>query len=262
MNDGRMGALPGAPSNRELRGWGLSEVLFGIVLAGALMAVVLAGRFAYREGALLEGAKGNAQAVARWAEAVAAAHERGDALPGGPCALVPGAPPVAVPAPMPVPAPELAASVAPLGQAVGLEPIAEPATPDPVVPAAMGDATATATATAPPATDPPGPAADPAPVQVTWQSCREALFGQSGALADLSNPFDPANTVLGARCEKRMAATRGFVLVDKGVAPPGASGSAAWAPLQDSDLIAKGLALRIQVCDAGGYVVKVAEVTL
>ncbi len=32
--------------------------------------------------------------------------------------------------------------------------------------------------------------------------------------------------------------------------------------LEDADLVTKGLHLRIQVCDAGGYLVKVAEVTL
>ncbi len=244
MDDGRKGAPAGAVSSRERRGWGLSEALFGVVLAAALVAVVLAGRFAYREGVLLETAKGNAQAVAQWAQAVAAAHERNDALPDGPCALVPGAAPA--PAPAPLVATELASAVAPQGQSVALEPIAQ---------TVAGASAATEGSPAEPAAS--------AQAQVTWKTCHEALFAQSGALANLSNPFDAANTVLGTRCEKRNLATRGLVLVEKGVAPaPGTSGSLSWAALEEADPIARGLQLRIQVCDAGGYLVRVAEVKL
>ena len=53
-------------------GWKISEVMFFLVLIFALAAVVYCGRFAYREGSLLEEAKANAQAIARWAEARAA----------------------------------------------------------------------------------------------------------------------------------------------------------------------------------------------
>lgn len=264
MDDGRRVVPGGAISPRERRGWGLSEVLFGAVLAAALVAVVLAGRFAYREGVLLETAKGNAQAVASWAQAVAAAHERNDTLPGGPCALVLGAAPA--PAPATLAATELASAIAPQGQAVAPEPVAETAAgasaaaaphvpgDKPVVAHADKVAPATA-ATAEPAAS--------AQAQVTWKTCHEALFAQSGALANLSNPFDAANTVLGTRCEKRNPATRGLVLVEKGGAPPpGTSGSLTWAALEEADPIAKGVQLRIQVCDAGGYLVKVAEVKL
>ena len=34
-----------------------------------------------------------------------------------------------------------------------------------------------------------------------------------------------------------------------------------WSPLEEKDALFKGLALRVQVCDAGGYAIKVVEVT-
>jgi len=193
----------------------------------------------------------------------------------------------------------MADAVAPQGQVAGLEPIAEPMAGTASAAAATAAhggahdaAPAHASASAHPAPQaaahgnklaeshgesvaggdkaPEGHADKPAEgagatahAGVTWQSCREALFAQSGALAQLSNPFDPANTVLGTKCEKRNAATRGLVLVEKGVPPPpGTTGAMTWAVLEDGDLVAKGLQLRIQVCDAGGYLLKVAEVKL
>lgn len=50
---------------------GSGDIAFLVLLALALLAVVLCGRFAYREGVLLEKAKANAQAVAAWAHKLA-----------------------------------------------------------------------------------------------------------------------------------------------------------------------------------------------
>ena len=41
-------------SFRDRKGWGLSEVLFFVVLACAMAAVVYCGRFAYREASMLQ----------------------------------------------------------------------------------------------------------------------------------------------------------------------------------------------------------------
>lgn len=187
--------LPASPAPfREHKGWGSSEVLFFLVLACAMAAVVYCGRFAYREAMLLEDAKANAQAVAAWAERVAEAHAKGDA----------------------------------------------------VSPSACGHAS-------------DAPDAEPA----RWQACREALLGPEGPLATQRNPFNADNTVLGTKCERKSAATRGHVLVDKGTPPPqGVNGSTTFAPLEAQDALAKGTMLRIRVCDAGGYAIRVAEVTL
>lgn len=181
-------------SFRERKGWGLSEALFFLVLTCAMAAVVYCGRFAYREAMLLEDAKANGQAVAAWAERVAEAHAKGEA----------------------------------------------------VSPSACG---------------PTSDATDAEPAH--WQACREALLGPEGPLAALRNPFNADNTVLGTKCERMSAATRGHVLVHKGTQPPqGMSGNMTFAPLEAKDALAKGTVLRIQVCDAGGYAIRVAEVTL
>ncbi|MEY4654402.1 MAG: hypothetical protein RI884_2983 [Pseudomonadota bacterium] len=185
---------PSSPSFRQRKGWGLSEVLFFVVLACAMAAVVYCGRFAYREALLLEEAKANGQAISRWAESMAEAHANGAALTPTACGFAAGAQD------------------------------AEPA---------------------------------------TWQACRDALFGPEGPFAQMRNPFNAANTVLGTQCQRQSAATRGHVLVHKGTPPPqGVAGSMYWSPIDGKETLVKGLALRVQVCDAGGYAIKVAEVTL
>lgn len=195
VNPGTLSPPPSSsPSFRQRKGWGLSEVLFFVVVVCAMAAVVYCGRFAYREGTLLEDAKANGEAIARWAESVAQAHAKGEPLTPAPC-----------------------------GPAAGAQD-AEPA---------------------------------------TWQACREALFGPQGPFAQMRNPFNAANTVLGTQCQRKSAATRGHVLVEKGTPPPqGVTGNMSWSPLEGKEALAKGLALRVQVCDAGGYAIKVAEVTL
>ena len=197
MDPANQATLPASRASfRERKGWGLSEVLFFLVVACAMVAVFFCGRFAYREGSLLEDAKGNGQAVARWAESMAEANAKGEAVTPTSCAAVPGS---------------------------------------------SGE--------------------DPVPA--TWQACREALFAADGPFHQLRNPFNEANTVLGTKCERKSAATRGHVLVEKGTPPPpGVTGNVTWSPSEGKDALAKGLALRVQVCDAGGYSIRVTEVTL
>ena len=183
----------GGVSARERLGWGLSEAMFLCVVVIALGAVVWCGRFAYREASMLEAAKANGEALARWASAVAESHGKGEYLTGPDCTSA-------------------------------------------------------------------SPVADVPP---TWQACREALKRAGQPLADMSNPFGTSLASLGVKCEKKSASTRGQVILEKGTPPPpGMNGSMTWGPLEDKDLIAKGLVLRVQVCDAGGYTVSVGEVTL
>ena len=192
MDPVKQATLAASPSSfRQRKGWGLSEVLFFLVVVGTMAAVVYCGRFAYREATLLEDAKANGQAISRWAESMAEAHAKGEAVTPSVC---------------------------------GAASEAEPA---------------------------------------TWQACREALFGPAGPFAQMRNPFNAANTVLGTQCQRKSAATRGHVLVHKGTPPPpGMAGSMFWSPLEGKEALVKGLQLRVQVCDAGGYAIGVAEVTL
>ena len=176
---------------------------FIALLVIALVAVVLSGRWAYHKGVLLETAKANAEALVRWAEAVASENDKDGPLPIALCASSPA-------------------------KAAG------PAVPAPV----------------------PGKAA-------TWSSCREALLSPGGPLADLVNPFDRFNLVTGSKCERKTPLSRGLVVLEKGTAaPPGMPAGMTWTGLADDEPLVRGLVLRVQVCDEGGYPLRIAELKL
>ncbi len=126
-------------------GFGFWDLLFLVVLALALAGVVLAGRFAYREGMALETAKSNAQALVQWAEAVAATGAKDVPLTLALCGEMPGV------------VPEQAAMIAPEGPA-GLLATGQ---------AGEDQAAAAATATAAETAAPAQPA-----VAATWATCR------------------------------------------------------------------------------------------
>lgn len=266
VDDASRKAAPRRKSFRDRKGWGLSEVLFTITLAAALTGVVYCGRFAYNEGALLETAKGNAQAFARWAEGVAAANEKGAAFTPQACSvrLVPPPPP-----------PESAAGVLPEGSVASAQDAPAGAAPaqaasSPVVlvglsmlPAKAGEGPGEQIEDSAPAAAKAAPVAAAEPPAPTWKACRDALFAAGGPMAGLANPFNPTNGVIGPKCERKSALTRGVVLVDKGTpTPPGTPAPVVWSPIEEGDAVVKGLMLRIRICDAGGYALAVAEVTL
>ncbi len=200
-------------------GMGAGDIAFLFLLVLALVAVVLSGRFSYREGMLLETAKGNAQEFMRWADSVAVAASKAEPFTLALCG--------------PKPADLLAESgtkeVAPLSA----QETARDAAPD-------------------------------APkLATTWGTCREALFTAGGPLSHLSNPFDAVIPVASNKCERRNRATRGVVYIQKGTQPPpGVPGGTRWSPIDDDEPMARGLMLRVQACDAGGYTIKIGEVKL
>ncbi len=218
--------------------FGPGDFVFLLVLAAALVGVVLSGRFTYREGVALETAKSNAQALVKWAEAVAATAAKDVPLTLALCGEMPGT------------EPERAATLAPEGQAGALR--AQSAAS-----ASGGEASAEPTGS-PEAVPPAQP-----PVAATWATCREALFTAGGPLSHLSNPLDTTNPVVGSVCEKRNRAVRGVVFLQKGTAPPpGMPSSVSWDALADEEPLGRGLMLRIQVCDPGGYPIRIGEVKL
>ena len=96
-----------------------------------------------------------------------------------------------------------------------------------------------------------------------WGRCRQALLAEGGPLAQLSNPFNPLNPVLGQRCEKKNPNARGVVTLEKGTPSlPGMPASVSWQPLADEEALVRGMLLRVQACDAGGYALKIAEIKL
>ncbi len=219
--------------------FGPGDATFVLLLIAAMVAVVFSSRFAYREGMLLETAKNNAQQFVRWAEAVAAPDGKAEPFTLALCASMPGAA-----------SQEIAAGVAPAGAA------ALPAGAKDAAPVAEGAAAAPEGehAEAPPATP---------SVATTWATCREALFTAGGPLSQLSNPFDVAIPVAANKCERRNRSTRGVVYIQKGTQPPpGVPGGTSWSPIEDEEPMVRGLLLKVQACDAGGYTIQIGEVKL
>ena len=99
--------------------------------------------------------------------------------------------------------------------------------------------------------------------EADWGSCRQALLAEGGPLAQLSNPFGPQNSVVGPRCDKKNPSARGVVMLEKGTSSlPGMPAHVTWELLSDEDALVRGMLLRVQVCDAGGYALKIAEIKL
>lgn len=103
----------------------------------------------------------------------------------------------------------------------------------------------------------------PAGRSVTWSACREALFGSGGPMFALVNPFNALNLVTGSKCERKTPSARGLVVLEKGItSPPGLPPGVVWTVLGDEEPMVRGLMLRVQVCDGGGYPIRLAEITL
>lgn len=188
-------------------GMGTGDIAFLLLLVLALVAVVLSGRFTYREGMLLETAKGNAQEFMRWADSVSTAASKAEPFTLALCG--------------PKPTDLLAETAAK---------DAAPETPK---------------------------------IATAWGTCREALFTAGGPLSHLANPFDAVIPVASNKCERRNRGTRGVVYVLKGTQPPpGVPGGTSWSPIEDDEPMVRGLMLRVQACDAGGYTINIGEVKL
>lgn len=99
--------------------------------------------------------------------------------------------------------------------------------------------------------------------EADWGSCRQALLAEGGLFAQLSNPFGPQNPVVGPRCDKKNPNARGVVMLEKGTSSlPGMPAHVTWELLSDEDALVRGMLLRVQACDAGGYALKIAEIKL
>ncbi len=100
-------------------------------------------------------------------------------------------------------------------------------------------------------------------VPLTWAQCREQLWGEQGPMAGLNNPFGAKSPIWVGGCERGHFADRGALVVEKGTSsPPGFPPAVSYASLGDEEPLAKGLMLRVVVCDPSGYGVRVGEVKL
>lgn len=98
---------------------------------------------------------------------------------------------------------------------------------------------------------------------LSWAQCRAQLLAEQGPLSALRNPFGAQAPALLASCERGHYAGRGAVALEKGTAsPPGFPPSVSYAPLEDEEVLVKGLLLRVLVCDPSGYGVRIGEAKL
>lgn len=101
----------------------------------------------------------------------------------------------------------------------------------------------------------------PAGAGSSWAACRAGLVAPGGPLAGLPNPFDARQAFFAAQCDRTNLATRGAIVVEKGYAPvPGAP--VAYGPLEDGEVLARGLLLRVLACDKGAFSIRVGELKL
>ena len=240
----------GSPRGRwaDLRGMAPSEWLFLGSLPLAVVAVIYSGTLSFKEGQRLEGAKANAMELAKWAEEAGAKHEKGEPTLPAECSAITA------------PAPTASATAASADPAQQPASSAEAHAPESAASSAGAASSAALPATGAVAAHAASAASAP---PSTWAKCKHALVSPGGPLAEAVNTVNPKEPVLGVKCERDKPLTRGQVVVEKGTSPPpGISGSVAYAAIEDSEPMVKGLMLKILVCDKGSYAIKVLEVKL
>ncbi len=95
---------------------------------------------------------------------------------------------------------------------------------------------------------------------MSWANCATAIFADGGALARARNAFTEQPLQILERCIPGDSATVGHLVVEKLVpTPPGSAIPVVISPLAGDDRIDQRLQLRIQVCDKGGYAIRVGE---
>jgi hypothetical protein len=93
-----------------------------------------------------------------------------------------------------------------------------------------------------------------------WGDCFNALLESEKTLKDLVNPFTNKPVKFLAKCDPKDQATVGGIFLEKLVStPPGSAIPLVASQLVDTDPIDTKLALRLTVCDKGGYAIRVEE---
>jgi hypothetical protein len=93
-----------------------------------------------------------------------------------------------------------------------------------------------------------------------WGDCFNALLESDKTLKDLVNPFTKEPVKFLAKCDPKDQKTVGGMFLEKLVStPPGSAIPLVASQLVDTDPIDTKMALRITVCDKGGYAIRVEE---
>jgi hypothetical protein len=93
-----------------------------------------------------------------------------------------------------------------------------------------------------------------------WGECLNALLESQKTLKDLVNPFSKEAVKFVAKCDPKDHESVGGIFLEKLVPTPAGSAIPLVASqLVDGDPIDTKLALRVTVCDKGGYAIRVEE---
>ena len=93
-----------------------------------------------------------------------------------------------------------------------------------------------------------------------WGDCFNALLESEKKLKSLTNPFTKEPLKFLAQCDPKDSKTVGEIFLEKLVpTPPGSAIPLVASQLVDTDPIDTKLALRLTVCDKGGYAIRVEE---
>lgn len=93
-----------------------------------------------------------------------------------------------------------------------------------------------------------------------WKNCVEALFASKGPFKSYGNLLNPDGPAYSRRCNKHELLTSGSFIFEKlminPAGPPGVS------PMEPGEKLIGGLNVRLSLCDAGYYLVKIGEFKL
>ena len=93
-----------------------------------------------------------------------------------------------------------------------------------------------------------------------WGDCLNEVLENVKELKDLVNPFTHGQVTFVAKCVPKDASTFGGIFLEKIVpTPPGSAIPTVSSQLSDIDSIDTKMALKLTVCDKGGYPIKVDE---
>lgn len=94
----------------------------------------------------------------------------------------------------------------------------------------------------------------------TWSGCAQALFSDRGPLSAARNAFSGKPLQFVERCSPGDADTVGQLVIEKVVpTAPGSAIPVVVSPLAGDDRIDQRLLVRVQICDKGGYAIRVGE---
>jgi hypothetical protein len=93
-----------------------------------------------------------------------------------------------------------------------------------------------------------------------WKDCVSSLFGSNGPFKGYTNLLMPEDPPYASKCDKHELGTSGAFIFEKLTANP--AGPPAASPIEPHEKLISGMNIRLSVCDAGYYLIKIGEFKL